>query len=100
MNLLEIFEENNKRKEEEERQDKERAFGEEIREIKSEIILGKKEHHSNNKELLEKLKIKFKHHENLYYYYYKVERYDYYFEYNKTNVKKIQEYLDKQLEVF
>lgn len=96
MNLLEIFEENNKRKEEEERQNDKRAFNKEIREIKSEIILGEEKHYSDNKELLEKLKIKYKKIETTSFGLYYSKRYDYYFEYNKTNVAKIQKYLDQE----
>lgn len=99
MNLLDIFEENQKRMEEEKQQDEERAFNKEIREIKSEIILGKKEHQSDSKELLDKLGIKYKKYKNLYYYCgtSSIKKYDYYFEYNKTNVKKIQKYLDQEV---
>jgi len=99
MNLLEIFEENKKRIEEEQRQDDERAFNKEIREMKSEIILGKEEHESNNKELLDKLGIKYKKNKTIVYYSpFNYSSNKYYFEYNKTNVKKIQKYLDEQLE--
>lgn len=96
MNLLEIFEENKKRKEEEKRQDEERAFNEEIRNIKSEIILGKEEHQIENKELLKKLGIKYKKNKVKVYYPLNSSWHEYYFEYNKTNIKKIQNYIDNK----
>ena len=101
MNLLEIYEENKKRKEEEKRQDEERAFNEEIREIECEIILGKEKHYSNNEKVLKTIDIKYKKNSNFVYYPIfaiedRIKLRKYYFEYNKTNIKKIQNYIDNK----
>ena len=101
MNLLEIFEENQKRIEEENQQDSERKLNKEIREIKAEIIEGEIIHYTDNKEIFNMLDIKCKKNFTscVAPIFFDTKSYrKYYFDYNRTNIKKIQKYIDKQLE--
>lgn len=101
MNLLEIFEDNERVKKAEEKLDAKREEHHELKEIISEIIRGDETHYTDNEDLLKKIGIKYKKSECSYmplpFRHFEYER-RIYFEYNKTNVKKIQKYLENQAE--
>lgn len=103
MNLLEIYEENKKEKEVFENQKKEHEFKKELKRLISSIIEGRDCFYTNNEELIEKLNIKAKKETknnftiNMYDYHgYSLNSFEYVFDLNKTNIQKVQKYIDEE----
>lgn len=98
MNLLEIYE-NSKQEDEKYKQEKKNyELKKELRKLMSEIVKGTEEFGTNNKDLIKELDIKkFKKRDNCSSIYYSPfsTSYEYSFKINKTNIQKVQKYIDK-----
>lgn len=93
MDLLKIYEDNKKQKEELENQEEEIKFKRTLQSVLASIVAGNETYKTEYKEFIDKLNIKYK----------KIttqcwggENLKYEFNLNKTNIQKIQKYIDKE----
>lgn len=97
MDLLKIYNENQEREKEFKKQKEEYELQKEIKKFVVDIIRNEKEFYSNNKKAFEELGIKYKRKKRDYILIGECFRYgDYYAPINKTNIKKLNDYINKR----
>jgi len=96
MDLLKIYENNKKEEEKYESEKKNYELKREFRRLISSVVKGDKKFGTNDSELIEKLNIKKAKPGSEISSFYRIN-YSYIFELNKTNIQKIQKYIDESL---
>lgn len=96
MDLIKIYEANKKEREKEKQQNTKIEINRGIKEFLSAVIKGNEYFYTSNKELLKKLNLSYKKRERGYVTFGSIGICDYQVKINKTNVEKVQQYLNKQ----